>query len=252
MDKQQRAIDIIKSYYLAEEQNDLSDMIKSVCSYFDFMKSQELSSGDIDFLQDLSNSIGVPQYVKLLERDYSANYPAQREISLSTLASYYNEANLTRSGQILHRYQKNVLDMFVAGQNNRFILSAPTSFGKTFIVYEIIKKIRYKNVVLIFPTISLLSENFEKLISGLSNTFNDYKIHTLSEDDEVADKNIWIFTPERFLSFTDKHESQQFDFVFIDEIYKIDNEFIIDNYQRTSGRIRRGTVQNSHRADLHR
>ena len=228
MDKQQRAIDIIKSYYLAEEQNDLSDMIKSVCSYFDFMKSQELSSGDIDFLQDISNSIGVPQYVKLLERDYSANYPAQREISLSTLASYYNEANLTRSGQILHRYQKNVLDMFVAGQNNRFILSAPTSFGKTFIVYEIIKKIRYKNVVLIFPTISLLSENFEKLISGLSNTFNDYKIHTLSEDDEVADKNIWIFTPERFLSFTDKHELQQFDFVFIDEIYKIDNEFIID------------------------
>ncbi|MBE7065312.1 MAG: DEAD/DEAH box helicase [Ruminococcaceae bacterium] len=228
MDKQQRAIDIIKNYYLAEEQNDLSDMIRSVCSYFDFMKNQELSSGDIDFLQDLSNSIGVPQYVKLLERDFSANYPDQREISLSTLASYYNEANLTRAGQILHRYQKNVLDMFVSGQNNRFILSAPTSFGKTFIVYEIIKKIRYKNVVLIFPTISLLSENFEKLLSGLSNTFNDYKVHTLSEDDEVAEKNIWIFTPERFLSFTDKHESQQFDFVFIDEIYKIDNEFIID------------------------
>ena len=68
MDKQQRAIDIIKSYYLAEEQNDLSDMIRSVCSYFDFMKSQELSSGDIDFLQDISNSIGVPQYVKLLEK----------------------------------------------------------------------------------------------------------------------------------------------------------------------------------------
>lgn len=228
MDKQQRAINIIKSYYLAEEQNDLSDMIKSVCSYFDFMKNQELSSGDIDFLQDLSNSIGIPQYVKLLERDFSANYPAQREISLSTLASYYNEANLTKGGQILHRYQKNVLDMFIVGQNNRFILSAPTSFGKTFIVYEIIKKIRYKNVVLIFPTISLLSENFDKLLSNFSDSFNDYKIHTLSEDDEIAEKNIWIFTPERFLSFTDKHESQQFDFVFIDEIYKIDNEFIID------------------------
>lgn len=228
MDKQQRAINIIKSYYLAKEQNDLSDMIKSVCSYFDFMKNQELSSGDIDFLQDLSNSIGIPQYVKLLERDFSANYPAQREISLSTLASYYNEANLTKGGQILHRYQKNVLDMFIVGQNNRFILSAPTSFGKTFIVYEIIKKIRYKNVVLIFPTISLLSENFDKLLSNFSDSFNDYKIHTLSEDDEIAEKNIWIFTPERFLSFTDKHESQQFDFVFIDEIYKIDNEFIID------------------------
>ncbi len=28
MDKQQRAINIIKSYYLAKEQNDLYDMIK--------------------------------------------------------------------------------------------------------------------------------------------------------------------------------------------------------------------------------
>lgn len=228
MDKQQRAIDIIKNFYFSEEQNDLSGMIKSVCSYFDFMKNQELSSGDLTFLRDISNNIGIPQYVKLLERDYAANCPNQREISLSTLASYFNEANLTREGRVLHRYQKNVLDMFVDGQSNRFILSAPTSFGKTFIVYEIIKKIRYKNVVLIFPTISLLSENFERLISGLSNTFNDYKIHTLSEDDEVAEKNIWIFTPERFLSFMDKHGSQRFDFVFIDEIYKIDNEFIID------------------------
>lgn len=228
MDKQQRAIDIIKKYYLAEKENNLSGMIRSVCSYFDFMKNQELSSGDINFMQYLSNNIGIPQYVKLLERNYSVNYPEQREISLSTLASYYNEASLTQGGQILHRYQKNVLDMFDARQNNRFILSAPTSFGKTFIVYEIIKKMRYKNIVLIFPTISLLSENFEKLISGLSDTFNDYNIHTLSEDEEVAEKNIWIFTPERFLSFIDKHELQQFDFIFIDEIYKIDNEFIID------------------------
>lgn len=228
MDKQERAINIIKSFYTAQEQNDVSKMIKSVCAYFDFVKNQELSSGDMAFLQDISNTIGVPQYIKLLERDYSDNCPAQREISLATLASYFNEANLTRDGHVLHRYQKDVLDKFVAGRQNRFILSAPTSFGKTFIVYEVIKKMLYSNVVLVFPTISLLSENFEKLISGLSNTFKDYKIHTLSEDDEVFEKNIWIFTPERFLSFVDKKNSQQFDFVFIDEIYKIDNEFIID------------------------
>jgi len=228
MDKQQRAIDIIKNFYVAKEQNNISDMIKSVCSYFDFLKNQEISSGDMAFLRDISNGIGIPQYVGLLERDYASNCPKQREVTLSTLATYFNEANLTRDGQVLHQYQKNVLDMFIAGKSNRYILSAPTSFGKTFIVYEIIKKIRYENVVLVFPTISLLSENFEKLISSLSNTFWDYKIHTLSEDNDIADKNIWIFTPERFLSFTDKHSDQKFDFIFIDEIYKIDNEFIID------------------------
>ena len=228
MDKQQRAIDTIKKYYLAEEQNNRSDMIRNVCSYFDFMKNQELSSGDLDFLQGISNSIGIPQYFMLLKNEFSAKFPPQRQISLSSLASFYNEANLTRDGKILHQYQKNVLDMFASEHNNRFILSAPTSFGKTFIVYEIIAKMRYKNVVLIFPTISLLAENFDKLLSDRYNTFNDYKIHTLSEDNEIDEKNLWIFTPERFLSFTDKHEFQQFDFVFIDEIYKIDNEFIID------------------------
>lgn len=228
MDKYQRAVDTLKKYYSAEEQNNRSDMIRSVCSCFDFMKNQELTSGDLDFLQGISNSIGIPQYYMLLNKEFSAKVLPQRQISLSSLATFYNEANLTRGGKILHQYQKNVLDMFASDHNNRFILSAPTSFGKTFIVYEIIAKMRYKNVVLIFPTISLLAENFDKLLTDRSNTFNDYKIHTLSEDDEVTEKNIWIFTPERFLSFTDKHEFQQFDFIFFDEIYKIDNEFIID------------------------
>ncbi len=228
MDKKQRAIDIIKKYYTAKEKYDFSIMIKSVCSYFDFMKTQELSTGDIAFMWDIANNVGIPQYIDLLENNFSENCPKLREISLSTLATYYNEATLSLDGRMLHRYQKNVLDMFVAGHLNRYILSAPTSFGKTFIVYEIIKKIQYANIVLIFPTISLLSENYEKIITDYSDIFSNYKIHTLS-DGIMEDKNICIFTPERFLSFIDKHNDQYFDFVFIDEIYKIDNEFIIDD-----------------------
>ena len=42
MDKRQRAINIIKNYYIEKEQNNISDMIKSVCSYFDFVKNQKL------------------------------------------------------------------------------------------------------------------------------------------------------------------------------------------------------------------
>lgn len=160
MDKKQRAIDIIKKFYTAKEKYDFSIMIKSVCSYFDFMKTQELSTGDIAFMRDIANNVGIPQYIDLLENNFSENCPKLREISLSTLATYYNEATLSLDGRMLHRYQKNVLDMFVAGHLNRYILSAPTSFGKTFIVYEIIKKIHYANIVLIFPTISLLSENY--------------------------------------------------------------------------------------------
>lgn len=227
MDQREKTIDFIRKYCIAKEQNERSAMIKSVCSCFDVMKDQELSQGDWDFLRDCSSVVGVPQYIDLLEKEVSVKQ--DRNISLATLASLLNKANLTRNGVVLHKYQKEVIDRFVCGQCNRFILSAPTSFGKTFIAYEIIKMMKYANAVMIFPTISLLSENFERLISyPKGSVFCDYRIHSLSEDDVVGDKNIWIFTPERFLSFIDKHQNFRFDFIFIDEIYKIDNEFIID------------------------
>lgn len=228
MDKQERAIDIIKKYYSAKAEHNYADMIKSVCSYFDFVKNDGLSDGDVNFLQDIANSVGIPQYMGLLEKNYSSLFPEQRNIALSTLGSYFNEAALTINGQMLHKYQKNVLDLFSDKKENRFILSAPTSFGKTFIVYEIINKLHYDNIVLIFPTISLLSENYEKIVSDANGAYSQYTIHSLSEDDNIQAKNLWIFTPERFLSFIDKHPSICFDFIFIDEIYKIDNEYIID------------------------
>ena len=76
-----------------------------------------------------------------------------------------------------------IMDLFETGKLNRYFLSASTSFGKTHIVFEIIKKMNYGNVVLIFPTIALLSENLEKLISDDNYEYfrNKYKIHTLSE-----------------------------------------------------------------------
>ena len=59
--------------------------------------------------------------------------------------------------------------------------------------------------------------------------FNQYKIHSLSEEEfSLSERNIFIFTPERFLSFMDSHQHLHFDFAFIDEVYKIDNSFIID------------------------
>ena len=96
--------------------------------------------------------------------------------------------------------------------------------------------------MLIFPTISLLSENYLRLFSLDESRvyFEDYEIHSLSDIGELGRKNIWVFTPERFLSYIDKSEDQAFDFVFIDEIYKIDNEYIID--KETTGENERDTA----------
>lgn len=149
-------------------------------------------------------------------------------MNLLSVSSFLNEANLTVNNQILHKYQKEIVDKFSHRTSNRYVLSAPTSFGKTFLTYEIIKKMNYSNILLIFPTISLLSENYMKL--ACDEFFKSYKIHTLSEieEEEIGEKNIFIYTPERYLSFLDNN-NKYFEFTFIDEIYKIDNDFIIDN-----------------------
>ena len=154
------------------------------------------------------------------------------------MASMMNESSLHLSENYkLHRYQKEILDKFEKNKQNRYFLSASTSFGKTHLVYDIIEKMEYKNIVLIFPTVALLSENLERILTKNSYKYikANYKIHTLSEIDKIEDKNIFIYTPERFLSFTDKNKID-FDFVFIDEIYKLDNDYIIDNTTKENER----------------
>lgn len=230
MDSHQRAIDLIKKYYESEETSDYSGLITEVCNYFDVIKNEQLSQGEIKFLISFANIIGVPQYIDMLQQKYQNNNIYIEQVDMSTFGAMLCENSLTlENGMKLHRYQKEVLSVFLRSKINRYVLSAPTSFGKTFLAFEIIKKMQYGNVVLIFPTISLLSENYEKLISEeYADDFKDYLIHSLSDDEKTGEKNIWIYTPERFLSFIDKNRSSRFDFIFIDEIYKIDNEYIID------------------------
>jgi hypothetical protein len=206
------------------------ELIKSVCTFFDRIKDETISQADLRFLRYVANVIGIPHFYDVL-----ANFGKELELEehdLSVISSLIHESTLhTTEINKVHRYQKVILDSFEQGQLNRFFLSASTSFGKTHIVFEIIKKMQYQNVVLIFPTIALLSENLEKVIADPNFEYfkNHYQIHTLSEVEQFADNNLFIFTPERFLSFIDKNEHLiHFDFAFIDEVYKIDNDYIID------------------------
>lgn len=243
MDIYKETVDLVKAYNKCKSESDNSSLIKIVCNYFDKIKNQRLSTNDYKFLFELSNHIGVPQYYDLLLDKFSKEIPVIDDFSLDTVSALICESSLRVDGIVkLHKYQKKVLDRFIKDEKNRYVLTAPTSFGKTFLTYQIIKKMRYHNVVLIFPTISLLGENYKDLINNRKDKgfFSEYSIHTLSDDMEIGGKNIWLFTPERFLSYIDKNPKQKFDFIFIDEIYKIDNEYIIDN--ETTGENERDTA----------
>ncbi len=212
--------------------------VRFVCDYFDAIKSETLNQSDLKFLKYISNVAGIPHYYDQLNK--FNNTAEIEDFNLNTFSSLLYESTLhTSETRKVHRYQMDILNRFVPNQRNRYFLSASTSFGKTHIVFEIIKKMNYANVVLIFPTIALLSENLERLTSDEAYSYfrQKYKIHTLSEVTEFGDNNLFIYTPERFLSFKEKNPSTIiFNFAFIDEVYKIDNEYILDEEVRENER----------------
>lgn len=203
------------------------ELIDDICEIFDLALSKEnISYQSNMFLYFISNVIGVPQYFelycKIKKIDISINFD-----NLLMFNSLIRESSLyINKDTKLHIFQKEFIEQFMVNQEYRLLLTAPTSFGKTFIIYHLIEKKKYDNVVLIFPTISLMTENLQKIINLISNNIIDkYNVITLSEEVPSKDKNIFIFTPERFMSFIDKHSNMKFDFLFMDEIYKIDSSF---------------------------
>lgn len=229
MDRFEGTSNIIKAYYQFKRNGNNAEFVSKVCEYFNCIKSDKLDGSDLNFLSFIASEAGVPQYYDMLiKRQNRDEMDMVEQISLGMLSSFFYDASLCvdEQGNKLHRFQKQILEKF-SDDTNRFVLTAPTSFGKTFIVYQILQKMKYSTILLIFPTISLLTENYERIKAY--PFFGGYSIHTLSEEeiDESAN-NLFIFTPERYLSFLDSQKETVFDFAFIDEIYKIDNGYLVD------------------------
>lgn len=240
MDRLKCSADIIQLIAKCKDNQSYTPaLIKAVCTYYDQIKEETISRADYHFLRYIANMTGIPQYYKMLEKFKAEMREDEYDVDLDLFSMMVNESALHTSADIqLHKYQKQVLDSFTVGTHNRYFLSASTSFGKTFLVYEVLRKMNYRNIALIFPTISLLSENLFKIYTEKEYLWvkDNYVINTLSDASNLGEKNILIFTPERYLSFVDKNPDFELDFVFVDEVYKLDNEFIIDEDQKENER----------------
>lgn len=112
----------------------------------------------------------------------------------------------------LHREQSSLLKKLLEGRN--IAVSAPTSFGKSFVIDAFISIKEPQNVVIIVPTIALTDETRRRLYKKFSQK---YKIITTPEV-TLAEKNIFIFPQERAISYIEKIET--IDILIIDEFYK--------------------------------
>lgn len=112
---------------------------------------------------------------------------------------------------VFHREQAEVYRRLLAGES--VILSAPTSFGKSRVIDAMIATRRYKNIVVVVPTLALIDETRRRL----SVFASDFKIVThLSQ--LPGEMNIFVFTAERAVAY---EKLPKIDFFVIDEFYKI-------------------------------
>ena len=112
----------------------------------------------------------------------------------------------------LHREQSYVLKKLLEGTN--LAVSAPTSFGKSFITDAFIAAKMPITVVIIVPTIALMDETRRRIFQKFGR---DYAVIT-APDTPLGDRNILIFPQERAFGYLTK--LVKIDLLVVDEFYK--------------------------------
>lgn len=147
---------------------------------------------------------------------YSKEYSFDSALFNSFATSYLDE-NI-----ILHKEQ---LKIIATIENNpAVIVSAPTSFGKTFCIFEYIARYYPKNIVLIVPTLALVDEYKKKIINKYNDKLNVYKTH-INYDEEKEynynENNIFILTHDKVMECNFYNNIEKIDLLVIDEVYKL-------------------------------
>jgi Asp-tRNA(Asn)/Glu-tRNA(Gln) amidotransferase C subunit len=99
-------------------------------------------------------------------------------------------------------------------RGSNLAVSAPTSFGKSFIVDAFIAINEPDTVVIIVPTIALMDETRRRIFKKFSR---EYTIIT-APDSAMGERNIFIFPQERVFGYLNKLDN--IDLLVVDEFYK--------------------------------
>lgn len=114
-------------------------------------------------------------------------------------------------------------------ENNSLFISAPTSFGKTYIALEYISRHidLLNNIIFIVPTVSLMNELRKKCYKYFGKNFKIITSEAELELNRQSLKKLMIFVPERINAIKVKEylEDVSIDFSVYDEIYKLNSNF---------------------------
>ncbi|MFB4202652.1 hypothetical protein KBTX_01648 [wastewater metagenome] len=225
-DKKEVSTEIIENLLIdvyrlldSKDERDYSRCLSAICHVANYNSSDNMVQ---QLLHDCIVKSRIFLYDNLLEKNNEAYFP---NISFqdNLLRNFYTSQ---KTNTTLTRPQKEIFDSFQ--RNKRLVVSAPTSFGKTRIVREIILHNNYKNIAFIMPTVSLLSEQYQELRSSVEG-------YTISKSSKVkVDKGksyILVLTPERISAFFEENPNFEIDFFVMDEIYKVDYKLDDDRFR---------------------
>lgn len=193
-------------------------------------ETQKIAS--IVILEGLTNKPAIKLAVKrqLISADYKQSIPFPLQLQMIGRDISNSIFDFNDEPIFLNSFQKEVYDKSIV--SDFLSISAPTSAGKSFILYRIIldyltDKNTKTTIVYIVPTRALISQveaDFREMI----NTYqlNDVYLSSVPqqpEDEFINSNKILIFTQERLHWFRTEYPSYKIDLLIVDEAQKIDD-----------------------------
>ena len=190
----------------------------------DNISPQELREKYIELLAEATDSTEKAKSIadELFALDltvYSKDYTFD-----SVIYNAFSQSKLDETVS-MHPEQLQIIQKII--DNDALIVSAPTSFGKTFSIFEYMARYQPQNIVLIVPTLALVDEYMKKLIKKYENSFSEYKVHSQIDPDAEYDftkKNIFVLTHDRVVQDETYKSIKSIDFLVVDEVYKLETD----------------------------
>lgn len=215
----------VLSYSDSSEHLESALRISQTCLNTNPNENQKTAS--VIILENLTNIPALKLAVKrdLIKSNYEDNLPLP--FKLQTNKIKIEHSILIDDNVIsLNRFQKKVFDS--SKINNSISISAPTSSGKSFILYQLLlEELKRKdvNIVYIVPTRALISQVEDDLrILLKKNNIENVNLTTVPlQSVDNGETNLYVFTQERLHWYLLQSEKSKIDFLLIDEAHKIDN-----------------------------
>lgn len=168
-------------------------------------------------LYDIALNKGITPLSKSIERIMKSR--KLEETFLGNFFSAFNE-NFRRNDIYLTEQQYGLFNFFEENEKSTISVVAPTSYGKSSLIFSQLNRIKKYNTLILIPTKALLAQTkkniLEENILGANKLVTHPEMYTGKETSIIA-----LLTQERLMRLLQKHPELYFDIVFVDEAHNL-------------------------------